>query len=58
MDSIGAELRRLHDLIGALVRQVQGGQAVASRDAKMIANETATVGRKIGQGSLERRNVA
>jgi len=57
-DDLVAELKRLQAGIDALAKQMQGGQVQANRDAKMIAEETATVGRKVGFGVPTRRNVA
>jgi len=57
-DDVIAELKALQEHIVALHRQIQGGQRQANRDARVIANETATVGRKINVGAPPRRNVA
>jgi hypothetical protein len=56
-DDLIAELRKLESGINALIKQMQGGQVQANRDARMIAEETATVSRKISQGAPMRRNV-
>jgi hypothetical protein len=46
-DDVLAEMQRQRDLLAALLKQLQGGQMQAAKDARNIASETAGVGRKI-----------
>lgn len=57
-DDVVAELRRLQEMIAGLIRQTQGGQQIANRDAKMIAGETSAIGRKLTLAPPTRRIVA
>jgi hypothetical protein len=56
-NSAVTELRAVREELAALRRQIQGGQALASRDAKAIVGETANVGRAIARSPASRRVV-